>query len=402
MLGLGPVRLLGLSRAVGEVSSYAELRLGFQKRLGDERELTLVDEGEVWRTSSSVAAAASAQVQETVEEPKNGSKTIFTDYQIHRSTVVRSNSNPIWPTAQSDSNTSQFSIPLEKGAMPKDGMRIILTVRMLEERTAADKMVPGMVQGSDDAMLGEGELDVTDLVLRNEEDGTTAVDVWDSWIELNTRTQQRRNGNGINPKEHQGDETNASPSSGKMRVIVTFEPHGMHPQKGDIVALESFARRPDALASSIQILPPFSPLQVQAVNGEYLLVSFDILMEDISSSKSSNKSNHLKGHVRLHRNTVFVIERTNVIDTAVDLTLKPVDFALSTPVGKNLTHTAQPYLEATGDLLAPAILSGKLLLEAAKVGGGAFAVGLQSATTAIIQSQDPERRRKAVRRTMDN
>ena len=122
-----------------------------------------------------------------------------------------------------------------------------------------------------------------------------------------------------------------------------------------------------------------------------------------SSSKSLQRknTNPIKGRVRLHRNTVFVIERTNTIDAAVDLTLKPVDFALSTPVGRNLSHTAQPYLEATGDLLAPAILSGKLLFEAAKVGGGAFAIGLQSATTAIIQSQDPERRRKAVRRSMD-
>lgn len=47
----------------------------------------------------------------------------------------------------------------------------------------------------------------------------------------------------------------------------------------------------------------------------------------------------------------------------------------------------------TGDLLLPAVLTGKLLMEAAKVGGSAFVVGLTSAAVAVAENKNPENRR---------
>lgn len=45
----------------------------------------------------------------------------------------------------------------------------------------------------------------------------------------------------------------------------------------------------------------------------------------------------------------------------------------------------------------PAVLSAKLLVEAAKVGGSAFAIGMKTAVTAVVESQGPEKRRRSRR-----
>ena len=66
-----------------------------------------------------------------------------------------------------------------------------------------------------------------------------------------------------------------------------------------------------------------------------------------------------------------------------------------------MSEAAQPYIDTVGDILAPAILSSKLLLEAGKIGGGAVAVGLKSAMVSVIENSNPEKRRNVKRSSID-
>lgn len=53
-------------------------------------------------------------------------------------------------------------------------------------------------------------------------------------------------------------------------------------------------------------------------------------------------------------------------------------------------------------MLMPVWLSSKLLLEAAKVGSGAFAVGMKAALTTVAENQNPERKRTQRRVVANN
>ena len=55
-------------------------------------------------------------------------------------------------------------------------------------------------------------------------------------------------------------------------------------------------------------------------------------------------------------------------------------------------------LNIIGDVLMPAVLSAKLLVEAGKVGGSAFAVGMKSAVANVVENQDPMNKRRGRRR----
>jgi len=50
--------------------------------------------------------------------------------------------------------------------------------------------------------------------------------------------------------------------------------------------------------------------------------------------------------LRLHRNAVFVIERTSLLDASIDMALQPSDLLLSTPLGRESVQAARPYAEA--------------------------------------------------------
>ncbi len=152
-------------------------------------------------------------------------------------------------------------------------------------------------------------------------------------------------------------------------MLISYEPNGFHPRWGGVVALESFARRPISACKSRPILSPLHPLRVKDIRGEFLLCTFDMDIHTNnsvgSSSSSTNRKKKRIGSVRLHRNTIFVIERTNLVDSAINVALKPADVVLSTPIGKEVSEVAQPYVESAGGLLMPAALSAKLMLEAA-------------------------------------
>lgn len=465
---MGVVKHLGLSNAHGDVSSFASIKLGFRFRDSVETcnvsatttAATVQTTGEVskghqqgysedWKhgniaSSPAVKASCSSLSSLAIPSEGNNNNIIYTNNnKTYQSSTIPFNSSPKWPSVQTESNTSLFTVPLKKGTMPQDGMKIVLSVEMREERTAVDSIVPIGKGGGDGSLLGAGEIDLTGLVLRglvidqdrerssscrNEKDGqpNDFVDVFDEWINLaNPHSSSPSDANRESNQSHNGDQHFRC---GKVRLIISYEPCGMKPEKGDIIAFEAFARRPALSSRCPTIVPPLHPLQIKDMKGEYILAWYDMVSagnsspttqeqqqqqlynDDVIAGVSPSMNSHIyngiraregrnvkRGTVRIHRNTIFVIERTNLLDTAVDLSLKPADMIMSTTMGRNVSQAAQPYVEAAGDLLAPVLLSSRLLLEASKVGGGALAVGVKSAVVSVVESSDPEKRRKAKR-----
>lgn len=463
VLGMGVVKHLGLSNAHGEVSSFCSFQLGFRfrndtskLRARHQHELSSssADEhighpslnhvnsndwqnGNIATTAAAAAAASVSSSSSSPQQQKHDSiynsdhrpNTIYATNKSYHSTTIPFNSKPKWPSVQTETNKSSFDIPLKKGAMPHDGMEIILSLQMKEEKTAVDSFVPIGKGGSDDGILGVGEINLTALVLqdlmmnRKNENSSTGqhpdfVDVYDKWIPLSKVFQYQLNGQ--NDKQtQQRSSSNEDNHNGQVRVLISYEPNGFKPQKGDIIAFESFARPSNHAPSKCPIIiPPTHPLKIKDVRGEYILAFYDVIPSTNNTQSAQNKddgvgpvsiiyddtSNHYQqnkhfkqGSIRIHRNSIFVIERTNIVDTAIDLTLKPADIIMSTSMGQNMSEVAQPYVEAAGELLAPVFLSSKLLLGAGKVGGGALAIGLKSAVVNVVENADPEKRRKAKR-----
>ena len=79
----------------------------------------------------------------------------------------------------------------------------------------------------------------------------------------------------------------------------------------------------------------------------YITYTFGDEGRDDGSDERRGRST--QGAVRLHRNAVFVVERTNVIDNALDVALKPADVVLSTPIAQEVTHALTPYVQSAGE-----------------------------------------------------
>jgi hypothetical protein len=97
--------------------------------------------------------------------------------------------------------------------------------------------------------------------------------------------------------------------------------------------------------------------------------------EQRKKRNGDESSSRKTGRARIHRNSIFVIERTNAVDGAVNLALAPVDAYLSTPLGRATSQIAGPLLDAAGELVAPAMLTGRLMVASANTVG---AIGLNS------------------------
>lgn len=402
LLGLGPVKHLGLSRAHGEVSSCATFCLSFRPSHFDslftentnflsttkrDQDISVSDKS--WLENDSIASKVSASMSSA---PEKMSIPNFCDLKKYtrsttygktfKTSTVQSNSNPIWPVVQSENNISEYQIHLTKGELYCDYMKVYLNIEMKEERTVADQIVP-ILKGGDDS-LGLAEIDLTPLL-----HGTMTLPhgVLDEWLELVHHSE-------LAPLKDE--------DSMKLRVIITYKPHGIKPRVGDIVAFESFARRPPDICNSRQILNPFYPMRVKDVRGQYVLVDYDMNLSINDCQESKIRIKRKTGSLRLHRNTIFVIERTNLVDSAIDIALKPADVVLSSNLGKSVSNAAHPYFEAVGGLVMPAVLSAKLMLEAAKIGGSAALVGIKSAGFALAQSQNPENKRRVRRPSIDH
>lgn len=101
-----------------------------------------------------------------------------------------------------------------------------------------------------------------------------------------------------------------------------------------------------------------------------------------------------KATIRLHRNAIFVIERTNLVDGAIHLALLPSDMFFNTPVGRTTAHITAPVVQAGIELIQPALLGTRVLWAALRTTGIAGMTGVQAATHAVwSQSRDAQERR---------
>jgi hypothetical protein len=444
-LALGPVKLLGLSKAHGAVTSYCTVALGYHPPprpryvVQTTRSPTPSSSGDGnntgidWNSSnteksidgdfndSKPSAAISVSAKSSLNVP------IWDDCSETKSSpVVECNNNPVW-------DNCTFDLALRKGyGGAMDGICVHLNLRVDEEGTAVDNFVPGFIplggNNSQNRCLGYGQIDLTELLFGESlNDGTTLPSIRDEWVPitlLNTAT-----GNGDNepplfdeqsiqyhkddplapvPANYvdRGNKNNSSDLAdaitGMVRVLISYQPNGYEPEKNDVVALETFARRDPMYSSCIPILPPLQPLTVLDKRGPYVLCEYSLPYKITSSRKENTgrkpPSSHvtddnqpqqnlklLKAQVRLHRNTLFVIERQNMLDAVHNLVLLPIDVALSTPLGQTAQIALAPIIAASSELLMPTILSLKLLWMATRATAMASASGVSALTGTLFR-----------------
>lgn len=103
-----------------------------------------------------------------------------------------------------------------------------------------------------------------------------------------------------------------SPGGGALHVVVEYEPVGMEPQVNDVVFFEAFARSERSL-----VVPPNEPMVVRAVAGAFLLVGFKSPTARQEAAAFGGSPDAVpECRLRVHRNTVFVIERETLVDSA--------------------------------------------------------------------------------------
>ncbi|CAM9250826.1 unnamed protein product [Laminaria digitata] len=158
------------------------------------------------------------------------------------------------------------------------------------------------VMGSMGSLLGEAELEMSSLL-------AGGAHLIDTWVELEPQ--------------------------GRVHVHVEYEPKGILPGPNDVVFLESFARWEDSL-----VVPPRVPMVVLYKRPPFLLVAFDTFTGR-------------EGRVRLHRNSVSVVERLSWLDVTLATAARPVDALLRTDTGSWCVRKSRPLLHPLMVVLAP-------------------------------------------------
>lgn len=361
-LALPGVKHLGLSTAHGEISSFCSLGIDYQPRTEES-----------WR-----------QPAEPNQKPQF-TTNVNTKY-TQKSPTAHKNNNPVWENCN-------MTFDLHKGAMPVDGMKILLRLRMDEDSTAVENILPGIPSGGDTRLIGVGCLDITSICLGENTLGQTIPGVLDAWIPISMKGQPSQH---LSPQSllreataasfhHEdplappkdshttaGNSHATSSITGMVRVIVTYEPHGLEPMPRDIIALECFARRSNVHNSCRPLLPPLMPLQVIDRRSSYILAEYTAM-------------DNRKACVRLHRNAVFVIERQSLVDAAQNLALLPVDCWMATPVGQAVAHAGAPIVAASKELLMPALLSIKLIWMGVRTAGLASLSGATALASTLLK-----------------
>lgn len=388
-LALGPVKHLGLSKAHGAVSSFCTFRLEFAEfadvadgssNKENSRRHFLHSLGEDRKPAAAVSG-------------KRGSNNKNKKRPAVVSPVVPNDNNPVW-------DSCQFEFPLKKGAMPHDGMRVLLHVQVEEDATALDNFMP-LTGGN--RLIGVGSLDLTELCLGETVTGQPLPGVRDAWVdialppEIDSEQQQLQHellfhsyGKDdplapppVSKNSNNSNNNNDEPKlTGMVRVLVSYDPFGLEPQPKDVVALEAFARRHPGHSSCRPVLEPLSPLAVLERRGSYALCEY--LLAGGGGGPNRDRD-HSKVCVRLHRNALFVIERQNLLDAAHNLALLPVDVVMSTPVGRACHRALGPVAHAGGQLVMPLALSVKLLWMAARTTGLGVVSGVQALGTTVWQ-----------------
>jgi len=443
-LALGPVKHLGLSKAHGAVSSYCAFSLECQPR---RRVLADSDQ----RTAARKLLLSSSQRRKRQNDNNNNNNnnnwdkkpaaksgagaTSSSSIPVFTSPVVPSDNNPVWENCQ-------FECALRKGMTTTnqnqgggsntsggrgDGQRILLKIRVDEDSTAVENLIPGPGArgkngGNNARLLGVGQLDLTELCLGETSGGQCLPGVRDAWVPITLRGQDVPDDEDDEEDDDEEYDSGASASAsaasydrndplapppsnkdkkrksvprkkpspdvtGSVRVLVSYQPYGLEPQAHDVVALEAFARRNPATATCRPLLPPLLPMTVLERRGAYLLAEYSLW-------------DRRKACVRIHRNSVFVIERKNAVDAAHNLALLPFDAVKSTPLGQATGRALGPAVAASKEILMPALLSMKLVWMAARtttlagfsgvqaLGSTLWSEGTGSLTASHRQSQE--------------
>jgi hypothetical protein len=443
-LALGPVKLFGLSKAHGPVSSFCEFTLDFAQY--DDDTSTSTSTSTLSSTSTSIRsnkkndddrkpAAQTIKGSSSKSNNNNNSNHSNNNKPIMVSPVIPNNDHPVWD------DTCHFEFPLRKGVLPNDGMKILLTITVREDATTVEQILPNISHFTNHQhqhhhkhrLLGIGQLDLTELCLgENIITGQPLPGVRDAWIELtiprysddddddehdiydpnfdnknddDTDDKKKSSSLSYNPETElkkldplasqqqqqqqnnnsKNDPSSSSSSYGKVRVLVSYQPIGLEPQPKDIVAFESFARRDIRTSTCRPIIDPLLPFTVIDRRGSYLLVEYMIQHHSMDHPQrrhqhQSYSTTHEKVCARIHRNAVFVIERQNIVDAATNLALLPIDVALSTPIGQATKHALTPIVMATSEVLMPALLSAKLVWMAVRTTGLGITSGLFALT----------------------
>eukprot|EP00904_Undaria_pinnatifida_P001886 jgi/Undpi1/11699/HiC_scaffold_36.g13994.m1 len=191
----------------------------------------------------------------------------------------------------------QLSIEVLKGTIGP-GEHPYLKIEVYNQDNAVQSMLTtavSTVMGSQSSLLGVARLEMSSLL-------AGGAHLIDTWVELEPQ--------------------------GRVHVHVEYEPKGIEPGPNDVVFLESFARWRDSL-----VIPPRVPMVVMYKSPPFLLVAFDTFTAR-------------EGRVRLHRNSVSVVERL----TWLDVTLAT---AARTETGSWCVRKSRPLLHPLLVVAAP-------------------------------------------------
>lgn len=183
--------------------------------------------------------------------------------------------------------------------------------------------------GGSDGVVALGVIDVSGLVVGD-------VDLLDAWVPLQP--------------------------SGRLHMLIEYEPKGIQPTAHDVVHLESFARWQNSL-----LFPPSTPLVVVDTKNNHVLAAY-------------TTPSGFGGRVRLHRNAVYVIERLSWFDGVLKVTSQPVEALMRSSMGRFLIRKTRPMVMLVNRVFRPLIASFDVALATAMFAGraaihGSLAIG---------------------------
>lgn len=244
------------------------------------------------------------------------------------------------------------------------------------------------------------------------------------------------------------------PFLSKVHLLIEYEPWGMDPEVGDLVYLEAFARKvssnvlPPNEPFLVQAINGSSLLLSYVIDGgevytnnhqghdtgggtESISISqlqdnnqkipsssssstlsttsttynttpyYPDSIKTSCSTGSSNKStlvdafnafiHERTGYIKVHRNTIFVIERKSLIDGIYDKAVAPVDYVFSTSYGKWVKETTQPVVNYASVMVRPAVMTFKLSLTATRLAFKSALVGIQTAAATAYRGDNPDK-----------
>ncbi len=251
-----------------------------------------------------------------------------------RSSVASRNAHPSW--------RERYSVPLRKGVL-QEGAPVLVIFQVVD----ASSMWKSTL-GAKGKELGTGSLDI--LALLN---GSRGSHVMDDWVEL-------------------------SPGGGALHVVVEYEPVGMEPEKDDVVFFEAFARSPRSL-----VFPHNEPMVVRDVSGAYLLVGFQTPAAREAMAYSPADEAH-ENRVKVHRQTVFVVERRTYLDAVWHMGVDVTEVIGAIPPVQWAKKQVQPYARYVQVLARPALTSLSIAFAAAKLAMRSSMAALGGATSTVF------------------